>query len=468
MYIYNGNFSEHRYGDSSALTFSSSKSKKKHPVEEIASKIDEEKSKKRTKRAFAVGGGVVALSLIVAIFNPHVSTKLITNLKELQNKVNIKVKKSKGDLLASKFYKVVLDGIDWFSRFLSYSNNINSVKDTYFLQLCTEEKSFTKIRNKAKKERLQKVDNVVRKIFKKPHLFITKLGDKLAVHTVNRSYRIAEKDIQKLENFINEHKSKLPSEQKLLLEKKLSELSGYKEYLQQESISARLHQQESCMANLNTDIRSYFQKYRHGFLNHYVENRKHFNENLSFWAQDMLQSEKDKIVQKGEEFVGQVMGTTPISNGGYKDIVEILSSNLDKSEVKSLNKYYNNAKNSLIKANKNECVEYFDKKRDLTLGSAPTDIVTAILGLSAGGLAIAMADDKDKKISHLITGVIPAIMGIGTNIVLTSMLFSGIKGIAIGALTGGVFSICGSKINKARLNAKGKTDDEEETEVSNA
>ena len=112
-------------------------------------------------------------------------------------------------------------------------------------------------------------------------------------------------------------------------------------------------------------------------------------------------------------------------------------------------------------ANKSECMEYFDKKRDLVLGSAPTDIVTAIFGVSAGAIAIMAADDREKRISRLLTGVFPALAGIGTNIALTSMLFSGPKGMVIAAITGSTLSLVGNKVNNYRLKLLGKSEEQQ-------
>ena len=53
------------------------------------------------------------------------------------------------------------------------------------------------------------------------------------------------------------------------------------------------------------------------------------------------------------------------------------------------------------KANHSECVEYFDKKRDLMLGSAPTDVLTAVASLIASGVAIGVADTKEDNLNVL-------------------------------------------------------------------
>ena len=111
----------------------------------------------------------------------------------------------------------------------------------------------------------------------------------------------------------------------------------------------------------------------------------------------------------------------------------------------------------LRKANTTECVEYFDKKRDLMLGSAPTDILTALGSLIASGIAISVADTKEDRISRFISGALPVIAGFGVSTALTALLFSGGKGMAIGAASSMGLSILGSSTSH-RLFPKNKDD----------
>ena len=116
----------------------------------------------------------------------------------------------------------------------------------------------------------------------------------------------------------------------------------------------------------------------------------------------------------------------------------------------------------LRKANKSECIEYFDKKRDLVVGGAPTDIVTAVLGLGACGIAVARAD-KENRASRAFTTGVPAVVGLGTSLACTAMLFSGGVGLLIGGAVGGVTSILCSIINK---HVFGNEKDDEITEAT--
>ena len=81
------------------------KNKVEQKIDEVVQHIDEEKEKPHNKTAITVGASVIGLSILVALVNPKVSSKLIEKLKILGNKYKTKLQKSKGDVRASKFYK---------------------------------------------------------------------------------------------------------------------------------------------------------------------------------------------------------------------------------------------------------------------------------------------------------------------------------------------------------------------------
>ena len=423
-------------------------------IDEFVKKVDEEKNKKHNKKAIAVGASVIGVSLLVSIFNPRISTKLIEKLKNARSKSSSKIDSGKNGFFKTKFYEVYAKTADWLSSFLSYTNNINSVKDTYFKKLCTEEKSFFGDPNRKQK---QKFDRWFVRIMKKPHEMITKWGDQLARLTVRRKYASSVANMDKLDALIKQYSDKLPPEQKAIFEQKIREIAAQKEYFSESRLLSRLDEQEKIMGDLNGKIRKFFEKYTHTFRNKFVKSKTaYFNDNLSFWAQDMLKADKERIVKNGTEAVDVLFGNSKGSKGSYNEIFELISPYLNNEDKKALQKAIEQNHKKLRSANLSECSEYFDKKRDLVLGSAPTDIVTAIVGVTSGGLAIATADDKDSRISKTLTGIIPAVAGIGTSIALTSMLFSGTKGMLLGAAAGGVMSLAGSGINHVRLNAKSK------------
>ncbi len=424
-----------------------------NPSGESPSKAEEKAEKKKRGRvALTVSGSVLGLSIAVMALNPRISSKLIEKLKALKTETKKGVERSKDSIIKTKFYKTLSKGVDWSARFLSWTNNVNSVKDTYFKHLCTEEKAFAKIKNPKRRERFIKFDSFFRKVMQKPHELITKWGDSLAKITVRNSYKRAGSKMDKLEGLIIDYSKKLPEEKRADVLKMLAEIGEQRKYFSATDLNQRFVEQEKLMQNLNRDIRTRWKSYYSGFIDKEVNNAHHFDQNLQFWAKDIMQPQKTKLEKEGLKVVDSLTG----ENGKYKEIITELSGNLGEKEQKTLNKLFNKTEKSIKKAHNREYEDYFDKKRDLTLGSAPTDIVTGTIILSIAGISFANAENKDKRISRLITKIIPAIAGFGTSIALTSMLFSGTKGMLSGLAAGGVLSLLGSKLDKHRINLKNK------------
>ncbi len=461
-YLNNVNSNTQIYHNPSfGIRSNSAQNNKPTPIDKITQRIEEEKKKKKNKTAFAVGGSVIGLSLLVTIFNPKMSSKLIEKLRTQQYKTVHNLEKNKNDFLKSKFYSVLSNVTEWSSRALGSVNNVNSVKDTYYKHLCTEDKTFLKIHDTKKIKRLEKMDKIFRKVMQRPHEVITRWGDTLAKNTVRNSYKKASKRMDKLENLISEYVNKLPAGERAEFEIKLSQIRGQRECFSAENLETRFSKQEKLMSNLNNSIRARWKAYTGGFRNKFVKNSEHFNRNLSFWAHDMMEADKKVVMEEGARRVDFLFGNKNGTKGEYRELIEKLSKNLSEEEKNLLEKNLRKTEKSLRNANKNECEEYFDKKRDLVLGSAPTDILSSILLLTVGGVAFATSDDRDKRISRLITKIIPTFAGVITNITLTTMLFAGTKNLLCAATTGIILNRIGSKVDKARLVAKNKLPEED-------
>ena len=202
------------------------------------------------------------------------------------------------------------------------------------------------------------------------------------------------------------------------------------------------------MSNLEKDFyaktKTYFGDMWHGK----GKRKETFQKNMTFWAEDMLMPERNKLEQNGIKVVDKIMGDGKTQKGTYHEIMEILEPHVSQEEKALLEKNLAKANKTLRKANHSECVEYFDKKRDLVLGGAPTDILTALFGLGMSGIAIGTADNKDERISRSLTVAFPAIAGLGTSMALTAMLFSGVQGMIYGSLASIGLSKIGSTADK--------------------
>ena len=171
----------------------------------------------------------------------------------------------------------------------------------------------------------------------------------------------------------------------------------------------------------------------------------------------MINNRKAVIVGTG--FVGSSTAYCLSQKGLYNELVELISSHLGAEDKKVFGKALKKSNKILKNSNIKECSEYFDKIRDLKLGSAPTDIVTATTLLGISGIAIASAEDKKKRMSRLVTGIIPTVSGVGVSLGMAAGLVSGAKSLIYGLLATLVINRIGIVIDKYALGNKEYYDD---------
>ncbi len=424
-------------------------------IEEITDKFiqtaDEDKNKKTRKKAIAVGSSVLVISTLVAMLNPRYSGKIIGQLKNLQQRTGSKVKTHRTDTLKKNFYQACQKFLDGTVKVAEFTNNINSAKDVGFKWLCAEPRTFSSMENKEAGNILRKVNSGIAKVLRKPYNWITNSFDNISKSTVKLNYKKAAKKMDSFEALAKEYSQKLPANKKAELEAKLQEVALFREYFSETNTLQRLANQEKTMTNLEEDFVKKCISYKRGYRNRFKKPAEHAWNNMSFWAQDIMQPKRAIVEKQGLEAVEKLAGKTGGNKGAYNEILELLQSSLSKEESAQIEKSMNKALKKLNKANYSECVEYFDKKRDLILGSAPTDVLTALVGLGLSGFAISTADSKEERESRLITGVFPVIAGLGASMTFTAMLISGVKSLLMGAATSVVLSGIGSFINRQIL-----------------
>lgn len=425
-----------------------------------------EKKKKSYKKAIAVGSSVLVVSGLVALLNPKYSSKLVSKLKGWSKGAEARLEKNKNDYLKSKFHSATKKTLDFGVRTLEFSNNINSAKDVGFKWLCCEKKAFHNIKNNSMRKFLQKTDHYFTKIMTKFHATITKWFDSISKKTVASKYKSASKKMDKFDALIKEYRGKLSPEEQVQLDAKLAEIAKTREFFSEANIDKRLIKQESLMSNLQRDFLKQLRVYRNGFSNKWVSKPEHIDKNMTFWAENIMRPTRDKVEKEGLQVVEKLVGNGKEQKGLYNEISSIFGQKLNAEESKALEKVIKETNKKLRNANNSECVQYFDKKRDLVLGGAPTDIVTAIGGLGLSGVAIASADTKEDRISRALTGGFPIIAGIGASMAFTAMLFSGVQGMIYGFLTSIGLSKIGSLADHYILGNK-KDDIENNTEPTN-
>jgi len=105
---------------------------------------------------------------------------------------------------------------------------------------------------------------------------------------------------------------------------------------------------------------------------------------------------------------------------------------------------------SFDKALKTETIDFFDKIRDLQLGSAPTDVISIAAPMAMIGYGLIEAEDTDERKSVVYKAGIPVIGSIATTIYCTTKLLSGGISLGIAALTGFLFGVVGNNVDNYR------------------
>ncbi len=404
---------------------------------------DEEKRKIRN-RAIWAGSTVLVASALVALINPRSSGKTLRRIQNWQNKAKIKLETSDKNSLAGKLYHLAAKTTEGAYKFLNFTNTFNAGKDMAVQNLLAR-KSVQKADDNLFLKIWKPIHNGIATVMKKPCEYITRGFDAVTRNTVTSGYKSSLKKMNKTEGLIKLYMEKLSPEEKQIVNAKLKEIAELKKYFSQENTIARLDKQEKLMSNLEEDFSKRFGVFWKGFdKNQPSQWKKHIGDNMSFWAEDMLQSKKDKLIKEGADVVDNIVGNSD-KKGLYTDIMDILSSKLTPEEKLALEESVVKTSKKLKKSNWNECAEYFDKKRDLVLGSALSDGLGAIGSLGLCGLAVGTAHTKEDRVSKTLTLGFPAIAGLGTSLVLAMRLVPGVKALLLGSAIGGVMSIIGAK-----------------------
>lgn len=104
-----------------------------------------------------------------------------------------------------------------------------------------------------------------------------------------------------------------------------------------------------------------------------------------------------------------------------------------------------------------ELSEYFDKVRDLELGSAPTDVLTILLSTGLISHDLMKAKDKNQTTSVILTSGIPLAGAVATTIISASKLVSGGKSLALGIASGIALNFIGKSVDNYRTKYFNKT-----------
>lgn len=193
-------------------------------------------------------------------------------------------------------------------------------------------------------------------------------------------------------------------------------------------------------------------------------NEKHLREKVNEEILSGLKSISERLAKSSDKFnynkstVSEVAGyideiESIIGKGSKGEIQEILTMYkhlLPSEQYTKLRAKTNKTLQSFDKAIKTENDLFYDKLRDLKLGSGPTDVLSLVGSVGGVALGLTAADNRDERISATLEYGVPIIGGVATSIALTVALVAGIKAMIISGLSGLAMNIIGVRVNKSR------------------
>ncbi len=137
-------------------------------------------------------------------------------------------------------------------------------------------------------------------------------------------------------------------------------------------------------------------------------------------------------------------GFGAFEQGKTEKILNIYKHILPPNEYKTLEKAYKAQIKSLDKSITIETEDFVSKLRDLSLGSAPTDILSLLGGLGVLSYHLGKSEDNEQRTSIALKYGIPALSLIGVSLYCNAKLYAGTKGLLIGTLASAILNRIGT------------------------
>ncbi len=255
-----------------------------------------------------------------------------------------------------------------------------------------------------------------------------KLGNKVSMlrqaitHDILDNYKASIKAFDNIQKFVN------PSDFSTneILNGLRNNLSKYKNLSGKDEAAQRLELNKEIIKNLK-DLSSNFSKVS-----------KKYN-----YSDDAVKSISTYVAEV-EEIISKS------SKGELQEILTLYKNILPRTEYLKLKSKVHSAIKSLDKSIDIETVQYFDKARDLKLGSAPTDVLSVLGTVGTVGYYLNRAETTDDKYSVSLKYGIPAVGAIATSLYCTARLVSGGKAMLFGLLSGWAMNKAGVLVDDAR------------------
>lgn len=136
--------------------------------------------------------------------------------------------------------------------------------------------------------------------------------------------------------------------------------------------------------------------------------------------------------------------------GKIEELLEIYKHLLPEKEFLKVQEQTEKLMKSIDSSINIETVQFFDKSRDLKVGSAPTDVLSIVTSLGLIGAGLLKAENKDERISVTLKAGIPVLGAMATSLFCTARLISGGKAMSVGLLSGWLLNKAGAYTDNIR------------------
>ena len=402
----------------------------------------ENNEKKHGKKGKALAISVIGTSLAISAFfllfgKKFIPQKILSLLEKFSNKIKEKLPQ-KGEIIHEngKLHNWV-EKINKTSEKMKGLCNFSTFKDLVMLRMMYAFKATRKL-----------------------HSNITSKFEKLAKSTVNRKYNRSEKSLSNLSDLIN---SVTKNSSGMNMSEQIT-IKGVTK-TRQEWLTSADNLLDKLKQRYTDGFGTYARDTRFGEIDKVCENLDkkvvetmlggksmkdvsikdlQFKNLTSFIAEDVLKTDKQRL----NNLISSKY--TTFINAYLKILEQIYRSVLPEKSGRKVAKQINSFAKKLNIANKKETVEYFDKMRDLKLGSGVTDVVSVLGSVAGVGIGLSAADDKESRISAGLKYGIPIISTVAVSVISTVALISGLQAMLFGLGTGLIVNRVGTHIDKMR------------------
>lgn len=404
------------------------------PAADVEKQVKEEKNHKlgMTIAASAIVLGFSVLALMRGL-PKGLTGKTAKLLRFLENKVT-KFSDETKNSRAAKIYEYSLKKVKDISVYFNSVNNLTTFKDIMFGKLMNK----TIITGKA----AQKVTNLFEKFtrrtvkngYEKAHYGFTRLLDVFSA----ADNKIIARNLNEIITINGETKTAkewltLLSAKKLNMKIKMDLNFG------DNAVMERYKGVKDTMKGLDQKVLDAAK------LNDSKNSIKNKNLYDTFLPQSILETDKTAFQKEVTALKKSLLTGNGNAKDSLKEIMDIYKHLLPPEEFQKLERYYNKAAKKLDKAVQLETDKFFDKLRDLTLGSAPTDVLSIVTGLGTVGIGLTKSDDNNDRVSILLKYGIPALGAIATSLCLGAALISGGAALVLSTLSGLILNKIGTK-----------------------